>query len=128
MARRGGVLTRVQLRESKVELENQLEIEEEYLTNKLQKQLAAVLQEKEYAVAVLSIRIRAADLMCRSTAARLEEERALREKYEQMCRESEQARQQLQKEEERGERRTFPVLDITVYVTGSNVRGSEETE
>ena len=67
----------MQLRESKVELENQLEIEEEYLTNKLQKQLAAVLQEKEYAVAVLSIRIRAADPMCRSTAARLEEERAL---------------------------------------------------
>lgn len=41
--------THKQLRRDKVDLENQLETEQEYITNRLHKHLRAVLEEKEYA-------------------------------------------------------------------------------
>ena len=37
----------MQLQEEKVELESRLEMEQEYLTNRLQRQLATVLEEKK---------------------------------------------------------------------------------
>ena len=42
-------VTACKLKQEKIDLENQLEQEEEYIVNKLQKQLLTLSKEKEYA-------------------------------------------------------------------------------